>query len=178
MLREALIHTLDQFAEILDTVDGLPPGERRAAYEETGVGRHLRHVLDHFLALRRGLEEGLVDYNLHHRNNPVERKPARARAQLAGIRSWCEVLEMAECELAVVSEIDIRATPSECFRSNLPRELLYLINHSIHHAAHIRLLLSGMGIAMPAHIGLAPGTGTLLRRPQSAPREEVPTCAP
>lgn len=164
MLRESLGYTLRQLEETLDVIDALPPGEQRAAYTDSGVGRHLRHIFDHFLALRRGLERGTVDYDHRHRDNPVERDPGRARAQLAGILSWCAALEVTDQELTVVSEIDTRETRSIHFRSNLPRELLYLINHSIHHAAHIKLMLAGLGIALPGHIGLAPSTASHLRQ--------------
>ena len=47
--------------------------------------------------------------------------------------------------------------------SNYARELLYLINHAIHHVAIIKLILEHNGVSVPSYIGLAPGTASYLR---------------
>ena len=52
---------------------------------------------------------------------------------------------------------------SEKMTSNIGRELLYLINHSIHHMAYATLLARTHGIELPAGIGLAPGTASYER---------------
>lgn len=71
-------------------------------------------------------------------------------------------------ELLITSEIDCLTTLTQKFRSNVAREALYLINHTIHHAAYIRLLLKGCGIELASHIGIAPCTATFQRESQQA----------
>ncbi len=133
---------------------------------------HVRHVIDHVQAFLTGLQTGEIDYNVRHRNSPGETDPDFAAAQLLAIMSECEALENLNCappeELLVTSEIDCLTTHTEKFRSNVAREVLYLINHTIHHAAYIRLLLKGCGIELASHIGIAPCTATFQRESQQA----------
>lgn len=173
MLREALLQSLDQIRRILDRLDALASPDGGWLYAETGIGRHLRHINDHFLALIEGGEAGWVDYNRRHRDSPVECDLQAGRDQLEGILDWCRETELEERSLRIVSEIDCRASHSLSFESNLSRELLYLINHTIHHAAYIRLRLAQEGVELPPDIGLAPGTASYLRD-----LEQARTCAP
>lgn len=71
-------------------------------------------------------------------------------------------------ERLITSEIDCLTTLTEKFRSNVAREALYLINHTIHHATYIRLLLKGCGVELASHIGIAPCTATFQRESQQA----------
>lgn len=173
MLRESLLQALDQIRRILDRLDGLAAAGGGHLYAETGIGRHLRHINDHFLALMEGGETGSVDYNRRHRDSPVECDLQAGREQLEGILHWCREADLTQRPLRIVSEIDCRATRSLDFESNLSRELLYLINHTIHHAAYIRLRLAQEGVELPEDIGLAPGTASYLRI-----SEQAGTCAP
>lgn len=177
MLNRSLLATLAQIGEILDVIRTLPPAQRSMAYAKSHAGVHVRHVIDHVQAFLTGLQTGEIDYNVRHRNSPGETDPDFAAAQLLAIMSECEALEnfskdrpasTAPDELLITSEIDCLTTHTEKFRSNVAREVLYLINHTIHHAAYIRLLLKGCGIELPSHIGIAPCTATFQRESQQA----------
>ncbi|MDT8451993.1 MAG: DinB family protein [Gammaproteobacteria bacterium] len=164
MLRKALIHSLEQLTVIFDTLDTLVSEEANALFLQTGAGRHIRHISDHFLALQKGLLQDCVDYNQRHRDSPVESDRQLASAQVKALLRWCEQLQVGDKPLTVISEIDCLQTQNAQFKSSLHRELLYLINHTIHHVAHIKLLLAHAGVALPEYIGLAPGTTTFLRQ--------------
>jgi len=65
--------------------------------------------------------------------------------------------------LRVRSEICCDQEISLEFESNLARELLYLINHTIHHAAYMKLIAEKNGVDIEDTVGLAPSTSTFLR---------------
>lgn len=185
MLNKSLLATLAQIGELLDVICTLPVAQRSTAYAQSHVGVHVRHVIDHMQAFLAGVQTGEIDYNVRHRNSPGETDPDFAAAQLLAIMSECEALEnfsknrpasTAPDELLITSEIDCLTTHTEKFRSNVAREALYLINHTIHHAAYIRLLLKGCGIELAAHIGIAPCTATFQREHQQF-TTELSECA-
>ncbi|MDO8273750.1 MAG: hypothetical protein Q7U82_17790 [Gammaproteobacteria bacterium] len=180
MLNRSLLATLAQIGAILDVVSTLPAAQRSTVYVQSHVGVHVRHVIDHVQAFLAGLQTGEIDYNVRHRNSPSEVDPDFAAAQLLAIMSACEALENLNCappeELLVTSEIDCLTTHTEKFRSNAAREVLYLINHTIHHAAYVRLLLQGCGIELASHIGIAPCTATFQRESQQS-TAELSACA-
>ena len=66
-------------------------------------------------------------------------------------------------DIQVYSEIDCLQTQNMTFKSSVAREFLYLINHTIHHAAHISLIASQHNVEIPLNTGMAPCTMTFLR---------------
>lgn len=176
MLLEPLKHVLWQVRLVLDAVQQRPKDATMCLYQEAGIGSHIRHILDHFLALQNGLHDGRVDYNIRNRGSVWERDAGVARVKLGQIEAFLSGLTSLEREIEVHSEIDCVATVSGSFRSNVSRELLYLINHTIHHLAYIRLLARSEGFDLPADIGLAPATASYLRQ-TGGTRQSDTACA-
>lgn len=163
MLRNALSHSLSQLIVIFHALDKLSPEEGDRLYLNSSAGRHIRHINDHFIALQNGLPAGCVDYNQRHRESQIERDRHLARRQVEALLRWSEQGDSDDRPLLIFSEIDCLQMQHARFKSSLRRELLYLINHTIHHIAHIKLLLSNYGLILPDQIGLAPATATFLR---------------
>ena len=173
MLRDALVHSLLQVDVILKTLQDQPKGTADKHFVELGIGRHLRHIYDHFLAFQGGAATqltarvALIDYNRRNRESLVEVDRVASLAQLQCILSWCESLpvedEVLRAPVMVISEIDCLQQASERFESTFARELLYLINHTIHHVAYVKLLLKQVDIRLPDAIGIAPSTASYQR---------------
>lgn len=163
-MTHALVATLSQIQEVLTIMHTLPTATRINLYVDNDIGLHVRHVMDHVQAFLTGLQSGEVDYNIRHRNSACETDPNIASIQLEAIMEQAQDTKVTAIALSVVSEVDCIATRSERFQSNAAREALYLINHTIHHAAYIRLLLRNSGIVLPEHVGVAPSTATFRRQ--------------
>tara|TARA_R110002167_G_scaffold89012_10_gene240170 strand:+ start:45926 stop:46453 length:528 start_codon:yes stop_codon:yes gene_type:complete len=163
MMRTALANALEQLNDILVALEQMPGQLADNVYKEANVGQHMRHVFDHMLAIKLAIAEGLVDYDKRDRGNEVETDRLMASQQLSLLRLWIQTEDFDNHKVAVASEIDCENTQRMRFDSNLNREILYVINHTIHHAAHIKLVLAQFGINLPAHIGIAPGTASFNR---------------
>ena len=164
MLRNALINSLLQISDILEVTQNLPHDKATNFYIGTNAGKHVRHVLDHVLTFIPSIETGVLDYNLRNRDSDIETNWQAANAQLLEILQTLETLDMNNKALEVISEIDICSTENDTFTSNVPREVLYLINHTMHHAAYIKLLAKNCGVDLPDNIGIAPATATHIRK--------------
>ncbi len=164
MLHKSLLDSLIQFEDILTKTNALPADKAHAFYCKSNAGKHVRHVLDHILAFIPCVESGVLDYNLRNRESAVETDWHAAQEQLSTILEKLESLNFDNKNIEVISEIGVCTTTNTSFRSNIAREVLYLINHTIHHAAYIRLLGQGCGVTLGDHIGIAPATATYIRK--------------
>ncbi len=161
-LREATIEALVQVEQLILMCSpdnyNLP-----SAHSSSGIGRHVRHILDHFLAVRAGLDSGIVDYNMRNRDCRLEDDPELALELVDQIKSWLIELTFEDQPITIESEISVNATLSTEMPSTLSRELCYLINHTIHHVAYATLVAKQIGIGVDQELGIAPGTATYLR---------------
>ncbi|MEJ2044347.1 MAG: DinB family protein [Reinekea sp.] len=162
----ANIEVLDQLKELIELTSNcyLPkPGSPHA-----GIGQHARHILDHYRALKKGLPDSVIDYNLRSRNSPEERSPTEGISQVNELTDWLHSIELnTKQSIEIISEISVQQTEILSMGSTVERELLYLINHSIHHMALASVLATSMGVAVPRYIGLAPGTASYERTKQT-----------
>jgi len=163
MLRKALSSCLGQVETILDLIERDSSGRAETTYRDRSLGKHIRHIIDHILAFKAAEKSGLLDYDRRNRGSDIEEDLDTARQFLDSLREWLANAESRSLPLRVKSEIDCQASVSELFESNSDRELLYLINHTIHHIAYMRLLMEREGYQLPEHIGLAPSTASYLR---------------
>ena len=90
MMRTALANALEQLNDILVELEQLPGQLADNVYREANVGRHMRHVFDHMLAIKLAIAEGLVDYDKRDRGNAVETDRLMASQQLSLLRLWIQ----------------------------------------------------------------------------------------
>lgn len=151
--------------QAIDLLNELSPREYQTVltpHFSGSIGAHMRHVIDHFLALQQGVIDGAVDYNVRHRHNTVEQFPQSALEVLNRLKKWISSLDTQACEqpLSVTSEIDVQETRSVTCNSTLERELVFVSSHAIHHYALIRIMCSMQNKDIPALFGYAPATVT------------------
>ncbi|HMP77378.1 MAG TPA: DUF664 domain-containing protein [Kiritimatiellia bacterium] len=126
----------------------------------SGVGAHLRHVLDHYANLLAGVEAGRIDYDARAREQAIESDRAASLARMdelmAGLRG---LAARADAPLRVKMDCGDQSDPAGWWtESSLRRELQFLISHTVHHFALIRLILKIQGIDAGAQFGVAPST--------------------
>lgn len=149
---------LSQAVELLEaTPDASFTAPCEACFDST-PGGHMRHILEHYGNFLHGLDEGLVDYDRRDRGSPVEtcRTAAvdRARDLLTAIAGVSP--ERFEDPLMIL--LDDGGSPRQS-RSNVQRELQFLLSHTVHHFALMRTLLWIQGQRrFPDHFGIAPST--------------------
>lgn len=159
-LSRALLGCVEQIETVLAIF--LDPGERGndRLYDESRVGAHLRHILDHFANVLAGARGELIDYDRRTRGSAVERDPRCAQRALRVLRRELSELPQSATPVIVRTEIDCEVSRSVTVESTLERELIYLLNHSIHHLAYIKLTLVQHGFHLPDTVGLAPATAS------------------
>jgi hypothetical protein len=157
---------IDQALSLLQETSTLEYQKVLQPHFSGSIGAHIRHVVDHFLALKNGLDKGHIDYNVRHRHNTVEQFPEAAIEALLSIKKWLLSLNAEACAevISVTSEIDIQDTKSATCTSTVERELVFVSSHAIHHYALIRIICSMQNKTPPDIFGYAPATITHINR--------------
>lgn len=118
------------------------------AYRE--IGPHLRHCLDHFVCLLRGLSDRVIDYDARDRNEVVETDPAVFQEALNAIITQLRAIDSAHLSQTVLTwQTPAPGEAPISSASTLERELLFVSGHAIHHLATISVIAKAHGIAIP-----------------------------
>jgi hypothetical protein len=121
------------------------------------IGRHVRHLVEFYQCLFGGLVTGMVDYDARARNAMLEEDPALAVAALQYL-----MRRVGEVQADQPLVLCTRYGPGEkvSIPTTLYRELVYNLEHCIHHQATIRIGLRTLSqpAPLPDSFGVAPST--------------------
>ena len=161
MLHDAVGESLQQVRELIGL--SVSQFDQRPQGAQASIGQHIRHIVDHFWALQEGLITGVVDYNLRHRNSALEKSGDVALDAVEKIQQWIHSLNKENKSLKVQTEVSVSHAETIEVQSNFERELIYVLNHTLHHIAYACLLAKSLKINVPEYLGVAPATATFQR---------------
>lgn len=162
MLITAIQH---RFSEITDLLRQLRP-ERYTqpchALSGASIGEHTRHIIELFECLDVQYSEGIIDYDARKRDLALQSDPHAAMERLNVLESRLERADK-PMFLKISADADIQH-----IATNYYRELLFNLDHCVHHQALIRVALPAEeGIQLSSSFGIA--RATLEYRKQCAP---------
>jgi hypothetical protein len=124
------------------------------------IGKHLRHLVDHYAAALVGHEtDRVVDYDHRERNVPMENDTMCAVEYLT--RLIAELADVSPASLDSTLTIRIMTSASGdtmLLASTLGRELAFATHHGVHHQAMMRAIACEHGHSVDCGFGKAPST--------------------
>lgn len=117
------------------------------------IGQHTRHVIEMYQVLLNNYEQGLVCYDKRPRDPRIEQDVHHAVTLL---KQLAYHLEREDRKLLLVYTLNGSTSkiPTRYFR-----ELMYNLEHAIHHEALLRIALEAFtDIELPVSFGVAPST--------------------
>lgn len=151
---DAVLNDLDDLLLQLPVDDYAQP---LAVFSGSSMGQHVRHVLEFFQCVAAGSVTGEVDYDARQRDYQLENSPPYARLTLQRLK-----LALSQLDPQQPLWLRQRYTPDSplMVRTNVNRELVYNIEHAIHHMALLRIgvQLHYPGVRLPRHFGVAYST--------------------
>lgn len=105
----------------------------------SSIGEHTRHIIELFQQLLDGYEKGIIDYDKRKRNIVIQENIDFAIKCIADIISGLEIEDKTLLLLTVYNNQE------SCIETNFNREILYNLEHCIHHQAIIKIGLIYMG---------------------------------
>ena len=122
----------------------------------SSIGQHVRHVIEMFQCLMAGYETGLVNYESRRRDPEIESDPIRAKELLQDILKG---LDRPDRPLRLQGVYSEKGEEFIEFETNYRREVVYNLEHSIHHMAMIRVGLREVtDMELPESFGVASAT--------------------
>jgi hypothetical protein len=176
MIADISITVLDQLRRHLTRLEPKQYALPLSVFNGASIGAHTRHVLEFYGCLLNGAEMGIVDYDTRARNMAIQEDLAYAlqcieliACQLSDTRTWIGSLSL---------RMSFGPNESCLIPTTFLREEAYLIEHSIHHFALIRI---GIQTAFPhvpvdADFGVAYSTIQFKNENKKVPQLNT-TCA-
>lgn len=130
-------------------------------YFESCLGKHIRHIVDHYLCFIRDVGQGLIDYEKRERDTQTETDKTYALAVINEISQFfirAEKEGLCDKPLSVLLCSDVTLPEGEATQSSIRRELQFLHGHSVHHYALIAAMLRFYGVDTSREFGVAPST--------------------
>ena len=122
----------------------------------SSIGQHVRHSLEFFVCLFEGLNRGVVNYDARRRDIFLESNTLEAQNTLQAINTrLAKVSNNEDINMEQAYDDILLSLPS-----NLYRELVYNIEHAVHHMALIRVGLKEVApeLELSPEFGLANST--------------------
>ena len=120
------------------------------------IGQHVRHIIEMFQCLEKGYETGVVNYEKRKRDQQIETNKEFALGLLQEIHAG---LGKSDKELILEGVYNDDSNHVMQFATNYYREIVYNLEHTIHHMALIRVGLKELtSIELPDNYGMASAT--------------------
>ncbi len=147
------IQTIEQFKEVLLELPEACFSQSCDTLSNTSIGQHTRHVIELYQCLLEGYTTEQVYYDKRKRNKRIEEDLSFAIEQLEYIQ---KNLVQPDKQLKVIYELEGRDVS---ITSNYNREVMYNLEHLIHHQALIKVgVVQLTDILLCETFGVAPST--------------------
>lgn len=144
------------FVQLHETLDKLTPNEftqPSAALFNATIGQHVRHIVELFQCLEQGYEVGVVNYEKRKRDKQIETDKEIAIRELHRIS---HDLLRADKDMLLEMTCNEHSNDGVTVKTNYYREVIYNLEHTIHHMALIRVGVADVSdIILPQGFGIA-----------------------
>lgn len=137
-LSEAATQILGQLSDLLHQIHEADFLKSCETLSGATIGQHIRHTLEFFLCLEEGYREGIVNYDKRAHDRLIERDKNLALATISHVSAFISALDH-QRTLTLEVPYHIRQAGWTPVDTNVRRELIYNIEHAVHHMAIMRI---------------------------------------
>lgn len=153
MLIPSINNSLDELTELLSQLSDEEYSEPCFELSGASIGEHTRHIVEMFQCLSRNYDSGIVNYDKRDRNKQIQTDTNFAIQMILNVKNNISK-ENKNIELEQLIDGE-----SIQIQSNYFRELLYNLEHCIHHQALIKVaILKSEKITVDSNFGVARST--------------------
>ncbi len=153
MLIQSIKNNLSENIELLRQLTNEEFMQKNPELSNATIGEHMRHIIELFGCLLENYDYGLINYDDRKRDLLLQTDKNEA---IAIIEKYLLELDKPNKPLSLTHNC---FSPIELLHTNYFRELIYNLEHSIHHQALIKVALHSLPhIKIPSTFGVAPST--------------------
>lgn len=153
-LQRACTSILDQLTHLVNQITEQDFIKPASTLSHSTIGQHLRHTIEFFMCFEQGFDKGLINYDKRAHDTLIESDKFLALASLRRIHDFVEN-QREERALKLEVGYDLSKEEFVTIDTNYTRELVYNIEHAVHHMAIMKI---GVREVAP-YITLAPDFG-------------------
>lgn len=135
MLLQTINNSLDALADLLTQLSDKDYSNPCRELSNATIGEHTRHIIEMFQCLQSQYDSGIVNYDKRARNKDIQTKTDFAIEEIKAIKVGLDKPNKTIELQQIIDGESINIT------SNYFRELLYNLEHCVHHQALIKVAL-------------------------------------
>lgn len=157
-LRHACSNILLQLTHLVEQIDEGDFSKPVESLSHSTIGQHLRHTLEFFVCMEDGYHNGLINYDKRSHDKIIENDKYVALATIRRVEEFIMTLE--DKPLKLEAGYDHAQESFITIQTNAFRELVYNIEHAVHHMAIIKIGVREIApyITLSREFGIAAST--------------------
>ena len=153
MLIPSINNSLNELVDLMNQLSNEEYSNSCMELSNATIGEHTRHIIEMFQCLENQYDLGIVNYDKRERNTRIQTDTAFAIEKIVSIQQNLVKENKNITLLQIIDGEEIR------IESNYFRELLYNLEHCIHHQALIKVaILQCETVTIDPNFGLARST--------------------
>jgi len=157
MIFDKVQRLLDQITDSLAQIDNTDYTTPIEAFDGATLGQHTRHVVEHFQCLIKSQSSRHINYDNRERSLPLESDIEECISAMSEIS---KNIRSNDFEIEIMQDFLKSASNVGTIRSSYLREVLYNMDHLVHHQALMKIgfLQLKPQMHMSKHFGYADAT--------------------
>ncbi|EAY28669.1 DinB family protein [Microscilla marina] len=107
---------------------------------DNSISKHLRHIVEFYDCLFKGIADASINYDLRERNPSIENDPEFAINFINNCIQHLSTMELSNDPINLTTLLSPEGHEA-CTLTSLDRELAYNVEHAIHHMAIIKIAI-------------------------------------
>lgn len=131
---------LKDIYDLLDNLNEIQYQQKSTFLSGSSIGEHVRHILEFYICMIKGSQNGCVNYDKRKRNIQLENNNKYAQETIQNISNELTTLE-SKLEVELEGNLSVNDTGKVSIPTSILREMAFCLDHSIHHQAMIKVAL-------------------------------------
>ncbi|MEZ5046935.1 MAG: hypothetical protein R2831_08080 [Chitinophagaceae bacterium] len=145
------LHQLKDFLNLLSTDEFIKP---LPILSDSTIGMHTRHIIEFYQCIVNGMLQGNINYDERERNTLTE---TNLNFAIQSIENCLQDFNLFQEDKKINLHLNLFKNQKTAIQTTIKRELLYVIEHSIHHMAILKMACKEnfLHIGFPNDFGVA-----------------------
>jgi len=137
-LSQAATNILDQLADLVKQIHDTDFKRPSDILNGATIGQHIRHTIEFFLCFENGYMAGVINYDKRPHDKLIETNRELAQSAISKAQQFVTSLRQ-DRALKIEVGYDVDKEEYVVVDTNANRELVYNIEHAVHHMAIIKI---------------------------------------
>lgn len=158
-LQIALRNVFGQLTEVIEQLDDEEFICPVSSLNGATMGQHIRHTLEFFVCLKDGYNSGFVNYDKREHAREIEESKSKTLDLINSLQLFLDDMP-SDKNFILEASYDPESNSAQQVTTSFYRELVYNVEHAIHHMALVKVGLRELcpHIEIPSGFGIAVST--------------------